>query len=125
MKNVIVLEIGDKKNNVLEQIEIATPNEFILANANSVESILTNRIFDEFADDVFTFVTEEIWDDYNEKIHSVYATFINDDDEFICSVVFDKFKPKRSKYRMKVIDWKANGYVMKYENEEENPSSEH
>lgn len=115
MKDYIVLEINGKKC-TLGSIEIDTPNEFLLIN--SIEPILNNRIFDDFIDKIFFLTVNELAYEIDEKIDNVYITFLNDDEEFVCSVIIDKFKPKRSTYRMRVIDWKASGYTFKFAEEE-------
>lgn len=117
MKNIIVLEINSKKD-TLGTFEINTPSEYLLVN--TIEPILNNRIFDEFIDEIFFLITEEIAHEFDEKINNVYVTFLNNDDEFVCSVVLDKLKPKKGTYRRKVIDWKASGYTFKYLDEETN-----
>lgn len=116
MKDIVVLEINSKKD-TLGQIEINTPTQFLLVN--SIEPILNNRVFDEFTDQIFDLVTNELADELDKKIDNVYVTFIDDRDEFICSVVLDKLRPKRGSYRIRVIDWKSNGYTFKYLDEEE------
>lgn len=116
MKDIIVLEINGKKN-VLGQVEIDTPNEFLLIN--NTESILNNRIFEDFIDGVFLFIINELMPEFDEKIKDVYVTFINDYDDFICSLIFDRFKLRRKRYRVKLIDWKKSGYTFKYVEEDE------
>ena len=117
MKDVIVLEVNGK-DDVLCQIEIETPNEFFLIN--DTEPILNNRIFEDFIDEVFLFIVDEIIPEFGKKnIKDVYVTFIDNYDEFICSLVFDRFKLRRKRYRVKLIDWKKSGYVFKYVNEDE------
>lgn len=116
MKDIMVLEINSKKE-TLGNIEINTPNEFLLVN--SIEPILNNRIFYDFLDDIFMFIVNEIAYEFDKKIDNVYATFVDDNDEFVCSIVLDKLNAKRGTYRSKVIDWKANGYIFKYAEEKE------
>lgn len=91
---------------------IYTPNEYLLVN--NIESILNNRIFEEFVDKIFWLTVNEFTHEVDKKIDNVCITFIDNYDEFIGSIVIDKFKPKRGTYRMKVIDWKASGYRFKY-----------
>ena len=116
MKDIIVLEINGKKD-TLGSVEINTPSEYLLVN--SIEPILNNRIFDEFIDEIFFLITEEIANEFDEKIDNVYVTFLDNNNEFVCSIVLDKLKPQKGTYRRKVIDWKANGYTFKYLDEEE------
>lgn len=116
MKDIMVLEINNKKN-TLGNIEINTLNEFLLMN--NTESIINSRIFDDFVDSMFVFITEEIQLDFKEKIDNVYITFIGNDDVFICSVVLDKINKRRGTYRVGITDWQASGYKFKYATEEE------
>lgn len=106
-----MLEINSKKE-CLGNMKIDTPNEFLLIN--NMESILNNRIFEEFIDEVFWLTINELAHEVDEKINNVYITFINNDEKFICSIVIDKFKPKRGTYRMRVIDWQTSGCIFKY-----------
>lgn len=115
MKDYIVLEINGKKG-ALGYVEIDTPNEFLLVN--STEPILNNRIFDEFIDEIFWFTVNELAYEVDKKINNVYITFLDNDEEFVCSIAIDKFKPRRGTYRMRVIDWKASGYTLKFTREE-------
>lgn len=117
MKNYIVLEVNGKKE-TLGSFTIDTPNEYLLVN--STEPILNNSIFDQFVDEIFWLTVNELVHEVDKKINNVYITFINDDEELICSIVIDKFKPKRALYRMNVIDWQANGYTFKYTENAEN-----
>lgn len=116
MKDIIVLEINSKKD-VLGQIEIDTPNEFLLIT--NTESILNNRIFEDFIDDMFFLTINELSQEFEEKIDNVYITFIDNDDVFICSVVIDRLNPKKSTYRMKVVDWQSTRQIFKYMSNEE------
>lgn len=111
LKSIIVLEINGKKE-TLGNVEIETPKEFLLAN--NTEQILNCHIFDDFIDDVFIITTEEIANEMDKKIDNVYITFVNDKGEFVCSIVLDKFKPKRGIYRRQVIDWQSKGCIFKY-----------
>ena len=111
MKDNIVLEINGKKE-TLGNMTIETPNEYLLVN--NIEPILNNRIFEEFIDEIFWFTVNELVYEVDKKIDSVCITFLDDYEEFICSIVIDKFKPKRGVYRMRVIDWKASGYTFKF-----------
>lgn len=115
MKDYIVLEINGKKE-CLGNITIETPNEFFFIN--SIEPLLNNRIFEEFIDEIFWLTVNELVHEVDKKIDNVYVTFLNDDEEFICSIVIDKFKPKRGTYRMRVIDWRASGHIFKFATEE-------
>lgn len=116
MKDYIVLEINGKKER-LGNIVIDTPNEYLLAN--NTESILNNRIFEEFIDETFWFTVNELVHEFDKKIDNVFITFLDNNDAFVCSIVIDKFKPKRGTYRMRVMDWKATGYTFKFvENED-------
>lgn len=115
MKNIIMLEINSKKE-LLGQIEIDTPSQFLLVN--SIEPVLNNRILNEFIDEIFMLIIEEFANEVDGKIDNVYITFIDDNDEFVCSIVIDKLNRKKMTYRMKVIDWKATGYTFKYAEEQ-------
>lgn len=117
MKNYIVLEINGKKE-TLGSFTIKTPNEYLLVN--SIEPILNNSIFEEFIDEVFWLTVNELVHEVGKKINNVFITFLNDNEELVCSIVIDKFKPKRGVYRMKVIDWQASGYIFKYTEDTEN-----
>lgn len=114
MKDIIVLEINSKKE-VLGQIEIDTPSQFLLVN--SIEPVLNNRIFDDFIDEIFMLTVEELASEVDGKIDNVYITFIDDNDEFVCSIVIDRLNRKKMTYRKKVIDWKSTGYTFKYADE--------
>ena len=114
MKDIIVLEINSKKE-VLGQIEIDTPSQFLLVN--SIEPVLNNRILDDFIDEIFMLTVEELANEVDGKIDNVYITFIDDNDEFVCSIVIDKLNRKKMTYRKKVIDWKSTGYTFKYADE--------
>lgn len=116
MKDTIVLEINGKRDK-LGYVEIDTPNELLLSN--NIDAIVNNRIFEEFIDGAFFFVVEDLAKEYDKKIKNVFITFVDNNDEFICSVMLDKLKPKRCTYRMKIIDWKANGYTFKFVDDEE------
>ena len=111
MKDYIVLEINGKKE-ALGSVTIQTPNEYLLVN--STEPILNNRIFEEFIDKIFWLTVNELVHEVDKKIDNVYITFLDDYEEFICSIVIDKFKPKRRMYRTKVVDWQGSGYIFKY-----------
>ena len=111
MKDVVVLEINGKKE-VLGQIEMDTPSQFLLVN--STEPVLNNCALDNFIDEIFVLTVEEFANEVNGKIDNVYITFIDDNDEFVCSIVIDKLNHKKMTYRMKVIDWKSTGYTFKY-----------
>lgn len=115
MKDYIMLEINGKKKN-LGYVTIDTPNEYLLVD--SMEPILNNRIFDDFIDEIFLFTINELAHEVDKKINNVYITFLNDNEEFICSIVIDKFKPRRGTYRMRVINWKASGYIFKFAEKE-------
>ena len=114
MKDVVVLEINSKKE-VLGQVEIDTPSQFLLVN--STEPVLNNRILEDFIDEIFMLTIEEFANEVDGKIDNVYITFIDDNDEFVCSIVIDKLNHKKKTYRMKVIDWKSTGYTFKYADE--------
>lgn len=111
LKNIIVLEINSKKD-MLRQIEIETPSEFMFAN--NTKQILNCHIFEGFIDSVFELITKELAQKFDEKIKNVYTTFIDEYDEFVCSVIIDKLNTKRQTYRVKVIDWQSSGRVFKY-----------
>ena len=114
MKDIIVLEINSKKE-VLGQIEIDTPSQFLLVN--SIEPVLNNRILDDFIDEIFMLTVEELANEVDGKIDNVYITFMDDNNEFVCSIVIDKLNRKKMTYRKKVIDWKSTGYTFKYADE--------
>lgn len=109
-----MLEINSKKE-LLGQIEIDTPSQFLLVN--SIEPVLNNRILDEFIDEIFMLTVEEFANEVDGKIDNVYITFIDDNDIFVCSIVIDKLNRKKRTYRKKVIDWKSTGYTFKYADE--------
>ena len=111
MKDYIVLEINGKKE-TLGNLTIDTPNEYLLAD--NIKAILNNRIFDEFIDGIFWFTVNELAHEFDKKIDNVLITFLDDNEEFVCSIVIDKFKPKRGIYRMRAFDWKASGYTFKF-----------
>ena len=111
LKNIIMLEVNGKKN-MLGQVELETPSEFMFATIT--EQILNCHIFDEYIDEIFMYTIEHLTREFEEKIKNVYITFIGDDDELICSIIIDKFKPKKEMYRMKVLDWQASDKVFKY-----------
>ncbi len=115
MKDFIVLEVNNKKE-CLGNITINTPNEFLLVN--SAEPVLNNRIFDAFVDELFLFITQELANEFDKKIDNVYTTLIDDNDNFVLSIVLDKFKPKKGVYRMRIIDWESSGYTFKYAEED-------
>ena len=112
LKDIVVLEINSKKG-VIGQIEVETPSEFMLANYT--EQILNCHVFNEFIDNIFDITIEELSKEFDEKINSVYVTFINEYDEFVCSIVIDKLNPKKKRYRVGVLDWQSSEYVFKYE----------
>lgn len=120
LKNVVVLEANDKED-VLCQVEIHTPREFMFAS--TTEQILNCKIFEEFIDEAFMYTISELrhicMRKYNKKINNVYITFIDNDDKFVCSIVIDKLNPKRYTYRMKVTDWQSTGCIFKYKNNED------
>ena len=111
MKDYIVLEINDKKE-TLGSFTIETPKEYLFVD--DIDSILNHRIFEEFIDGIFWLTVHELVHEVEKKINNVFVTFVDDNEELVCSVVIDKFKPKRGIYRMKVIDWKASCYAFKY-----------
>ena len=111
MKDYVVLEVNGKKD-VLGEYTVPTPNEFLLINDTT--PILNNRLFEEFVDAVFWLTMNEITHDVGKKIRNVYITFLNDDEELICSIVIDRFRPRRGKYRMRLLDWQAKGLRLKY-----------
>lgn len=111
MKDYIVLEINGKKE-CLGIFTINTPNEYLLVN--NIESIVNNRIFEEFIDKVFLIVVNKLVYEVNKKINNVYITFLNDDKELICSIVIDKFRPRKNTYRMRAIDWQVGDYTLQY-----------
>ena len=111
LKYILSLEINSKKE-TLGNIEIKTPNEFILAS--NTEQIVNCHIFNDFLDDMFLLITEELANEFDKKIDNVYITFVDEREVFVCSIVLDKFKPKRDAYRMNIIDWQASGYTFKY-----------
>ena len=111
MKDYIVLEVNSKKE-TLGSFTIKTPNEYLLAP--NTDSIINNRIFEDFIDEIFWLTVNELVHEVDKKINNVLVTFLNNDEEFICSIMIDKFQPKRGTYRMEVIDWEASGYTFKY-----------
>ena len=111
MKDYIVLEINGKKE-CLGNVLIETPNEYLLVN--NIKSILNNRIFEEFIDEIFRLTINDFAHEVDKKIDNVFITFINDYEELICSIIIDKFKPKKGLYRMRVFDWQASGYTFKF-----------
>ena len=111
MKNIVVLEINSKKE-VLRQVEIDTPSQFLLVN--SIEPVLNNHMLNDFIDEIFILTIEDFANEIDGKIDNVYITFIDDNDQFVCSIVIDKLNRKKMTYRMKVIDWKSTGYTFKY-----------
>lgn len=117
MKDYIVLEVNGKKE-TLGCFTIETPNEYLLVN--STEPILNNSIFEDFINEIFWLTVKELVHEVDKKIDNVYITFLNNEEELICSIVIDKFKPKRGKYHMMVIDWQASGYTFKYTENAEN-----
>lgn len=116
MKDYIVLEINGKKE-CLGNVTIDTPNEYLLVN--SIEPILNNRIFDGFIDEIFWLTVNDFAHEVDKKIDNVYITFLDNNEEFVCSIVIDKFKPRRGIYRMRVIDWKASGYTFKFASDDD------
>lgn len=111
MKDYIVLEINGKKE-CLGNVTIDTPNEYLLAN--NTESILNNRIFEEFIDKIFWLTVNELVYEFDKKIDNVFIAFLDNNDTLTCSIVIDKFKPKKGTYRMRVMDWKMSGYTFKF-----------
>ena len=111
LKDIIVLELNSKKG-VLGQVELKTPNEFMFAN--ETEQILNCHVFEDFIDGMFAMTIEELAYDFDKKIDNVFITFINENDEFVCSVIIDRFKPKKMTYRMRLQDWQSSEYTFKY-----------
>lgn len=111
MKNYIVLEINSKKE-ILGSFTIETPKEYLFAN--HTEDILNHNIFEEFIDEVFWLTVDELIYEVDKKIDNVYITFLNNNEELVCSIVIDKLTTKRGTYRMRVINWEASGYILKY-----------
>lgn len=111
LKNTIMLEFNSKKD-VLGQIELKTPSEFMFAS--NTEQIVNCSIFEDFTDDMFTLITEEFVHEFEEKIDNVYVTFMGEDGTFICSIVIDKLNPKRQRYRTRIVDWQSSGHTFKY-----------
>ena len=125
MRDIISLEINGKKD-TLWNCEISTPNEFLLI-PETTSAIVENRIFNDFINETFMFVTEVLSKRIKEKIDNVYVTFMNNENVFICSAVIDKFNVKNGTYRLKIQDWQATGYTFKYAddcNEETNGDEE-
>lgn len=114
LKNTIMLEFNSKKD-VLGQIELKTPSEFMFAS--NTEQIVNCRILEDFIDDMFTLITEEFVYEFREKIDNVYVTFMGEDGTFICSIVIDKLNPKKQRYRTRTVDWQSSGYTFRYEND--------
>ena len=114
MKDYIVLEVNSKKE-TLGNFTVKTPNELLLAP--NTDSIFNNRIFEEFIDEIFWLTVNELVYEVDKKINNVLVTFINNDEELICSILIDKFKPKRGIYRMQVINWEETDYTFKYVND--------
>lgn len=114
LKNTIMLEFNSKKD-VLGQIELKTPSEFM--SASNTEQIVNCSIFEAFIDDMFALITEEFVYEFREKIGNVCVTFMGEDGTFICSIVIDKLNPKRQRYRTRVVDWQSSDYTFKYEND--------
>ena len=112
MRRTISLEINGKKD-LLGSLDIPTPKEFLLIPENTTD-IVENRIFNDFIDETFMFVTEVLSKKFKEKIDNVYVTFINDKNVFICSAVIDKMNAKNGTYRLGITDWQGSGYVFKY-----------
>lgn len=115
MKDYIVLEINGKKE-TLGCFTIETPKEYLFVD--NTEEILNHCIFEEFIDEIFWLTVNELVQEVDKKINNVYINFLNNDDELVCSIVIDKFKPKRGIYRMRAIDWQASGYTFKYTEDE-------
>ena len=114
MKDYIVLEINSKKE-TLGSIAIETPNEYLFVN--DTDSIQNHCIFEEFIDSIFWLTINELVYEFDKKIDNVYVTFLDNDEELICSVVIDKLKPKRCVYQLSIIDWQASGYTFKFADE--------
>lgn len=116
LKDVVVLEINGKKD-VLGHVEVKTPSEFMFVS--ETEQILNCHVFEDFIDGMFALTIEEFMHEFDKKIDNVYITFINENDNFICSVIIDKFNPKKQTYRMRLQDWQATGYTFKYADSED------
>lgn len=114
LKSTITLEFNSKKD-VLGQIELKTPSEFMFAS--NTEQIVNCSILEDFIDDMFTLITEEFVYEFREKIDNVYVTFMGEDGTFICSIVIDKLNPKKQRYRIRTVDWQSSGYTFRYEND--------
>jgi len=112
MRNIIVLEINGK-HGVIWNHEVPTPKEFLLI-PETTTAIVENRIFEDFIDETFMFVTEVLSKKFKEKIDNVYVTFMNSENVFICSAVIDKINKKNGTYRLGIQDWQATGYTFKY-----------
>lgn len=112
MRDVISLEINGKKD-TLWNYDLPTPKELLLIPENTSD-IVGNRIFNDFIDETFMFVTEVLSKRFKEKIDNVYVTFMNNENVFICSAVIDKFNTKKGTYRLRIQDWQATGYTFKY-----------
>lgn len=115
MKDYIVLEINSKKE-ILGIFTIETPDEYLFVD--NKEAILNHRIFENFIDEIFWLVVNELAYEVDKKIDNVYITFLDNDEEFICSIVIDKLKPKKGAYRRQIVDWQASGYTFKYVKED-------
>lgn len=114
LKSTIMLEFNSKKD-VLGQIELKTPSEFMFAS--NTEQIVNCSILEDFIDDMFTLITEEFVYEFREKIDNVYVTFMGEDGTFICSIVIDKLNPKKQRYRIRTVDWQSSDYTFRYEND--------
>lgn len=112
MRDIICLEINGKKG-VLDNIELPTPKEFLLI-PETTTAIVENRIFNDFIDETFMFITEVLSKRFKEKIDNVYVTFMNSDNVFICSAVISKMNAKNGTYRLGITDWQGSGYIFKY-----------
>lgn len=115
LKNIVVLEVNGKRG-MLGQVEIPTPSAFMFAN--NTEQILNCHMFDEFIYGVFELTINEFVHEVNEKINNVYITFINEYNEFVCSIIIDKLNAKRHTYRVRLNDWQSSGYTFKYVDDE-------
>lgn len=114
LKNTIMLEFNSKKD-VLGQIKLKTPSEFMFAN--NTEQIVNCSIFEDFIDDMFTLITEEFVYKFKEKIVNAYVTFMGENGMFVCSIVIDRLNPKKQRYRTRVVDWQSSGCTFKYKDD--------
>lgn len=112
MREIITLEINGKKD-VLGDLEIPTPKEFLLI-PETTEAIVENHIFNDFIDETFMFITDVLSKKFKEKIDNVYITFMSSDNIFVCSAVISNMNAKKSTYRLDITDWQGSGYIFKY-----------